>query len=156
VLPTSIPEPTAPPQVAAGKPEIEAAGKDDAVAELSALIREARAAAGVACLVWSDELATAATAHVRDMATHGFVSHTGSDGSDIVTRMQRAGYDPSWHGEIIVQTRADPQAAFEWWSASQIHRNTLLGAAYRDVGIAIAPYPEDAGRAYYVVVFGHR
>jgi uncharacterized protein YkwD len=43
-------------------------------------------------LAWNDHLAAAATTQSRDMATKGFQSHQGSDGSWPDDRMQRAGY----------------------------------------------------------------
>lgn len=47
-------------------------------------------------LAWSETLAKAAQAHSEDMATNGYQSHTGSDGSSPTDRIQRAGY-----GDVI-------------------------------------------------------
>ena len=118
------------------------------------LLTAAAAHAGVAELAWSLELEDAAIAHADDMARHGFVSHTGSDGSDLVTRMERAGYRPAYHGEIIVQVSGGAEAAFDWWWDSELHRSTMMGAAYREFGVGRASHPEYAGQAYFVVVFG--
>lgn len=43
-------------------------------------------------LAWSNQLGSAAQSHSDDMATRGFQSHTGSDGSSPDQRMERAGY----------------------------------------------------------------
>jgi len=129
---------------------------DPALVELANLINQARIEAALAELIWSPELAQAAGIHAKDMADHGFVSHTGSDGSDVVTRMKRAGYEPTYRGEIIVWVSGGPETAFGWWWDSGIHHSTMLGVAYRDFGMGRAPHPTYAGQAYFVVVFGRR
>lgn len=43
-------------------------------------------------LAWNDQLASAAQEHSDDMATKGYQSHTGSDGSSPDQRIERAGY----------------------------------------------------------------
>jgi len=129
---------------------------DPALVELANLINQARIEAALAELIWSPELTQAAGVHAKDMADHGFVSHTGSDGSDVVTRMKRAGYEPTYRGEIIVWVSGGPETAFGWWWDSGIHHSTMLGVAYRDFGMGRAPHPTYAGQAYFVVVFGRR
>jgi uncharacterized protein YkwD len=127
---------------------------DSSVFEVAALISLAREDEGVAELDWSLELEEAAVAHANDMSQGGFVSHTGSDGSDLVTRMKRAGYAPAYYGEIIAWVSGGAEAAFDWWWDSELHRSTMLGPAYREFGVGRAPHPEYAGQAYFVVVFG--
>jgi len=153
------PTATAAPELATAQPatdEPDQVAIDPAVLELAALINLARIDAGVAELEWSVELEEAATRHAQDMADGDFVSHTGSDGSDLVTRMRRAGYDPAWRGEIIAQVMGGPEEALRWWWDSPLHHDTMLGEAYRDFGVASAPHGELAGWYNYVVVFGRR
>lgn len=133
-----------------------AAAGDPAIAALATRINQVRVEAGRAALTWSPELANAARVQAEDMAAHGFVSHTGSDGSDVVERMRRVGYDPAFRGEIIAWAPGGPETAFDWWWHSDLHHNTMLGAAYRDFGIAHVPHPTRAGHNYFVVVFGQR
>ena len=57
--------------------------------------------AGRGPLVYDDRLEAAARAHGADMARIGFFSHTGSDGSDIGTRLHRAGYGWCFAAENI-------------------------------------------------------
>ena len=127
---------------------------DPALAELAGMINRARRQAGLDGLAWSPELAEAAAIHAQDMGDHGFVSHTGSDGSDVVTRTERAGYTPTWSGEIIACVSGGYQAAFDWWWNSELHHNTMLGTAYQDFGIGSAP--ARIGQACFAVVFGRR
>jgi uncharacterized protein YkwD len=136
--------------------DLEQESIDGEVLELAALINLARIDAGVAELAWSLELEEAAMLHAQDMGDHDFVSHTGSDGSDLVTRMERAGYDPAWRGEIIAQVMGGPEEALAWWWDSQLHRETMLGEAYRDFGVGRAPHLTRAGWNNFVVVFGRQ
>lgn len=157
--PCATPSPATTPTVPAATPAAGASAlpaADPAVAELAAMIQQSRAEAGVAQLSWSPELAAAAAWQAQDMASHGFVSHSGSDGSDIMQRIRRAGYEPRFRGEIIVQTAGGPAAAFDWWWSSSLHHDTMLGPAYRDFGVAVARSSGPRPRDYYVVVFGRR
>jgi len=129
---------------------------DPEIAALAARIHQVRADAERVALTWSQELAEAARIQAEDMAAHGFVSHTGSDGSDIVERMRRVGYDPAFRGEIIAWVPGGADLAFDWWWHSDLHHNTMLGAAYRDFGIARVPHPTRVGHNYFVVVFARR
>ncbi|MDH7486958.1 MAG: CAP domain-containing protein [Anaerolineae bacterium] len=160
-LPTDTPLPPAETATAAlPAPTVTAASApadgptDPALAALAAMINQARGEAGLDELAWSLELAQAAAAHARDMGEHGFVSHTGSDGSGVATRMERAGYRPTWHGEIIACVAGGYQKAFEWWWNSRLHHDTMLGTAYRDFGLGSAP--ARIGQACFVVLFGRR
>jgi len=125
-------------------------------ATIAAQVNAARVSEGVAQLRWSAELTRAAQQHAQDMADNGFVSHTGSDGSNLVGRMESVGYSPRYQGEIIVWASGGPQAAMTWWWNSTLHRSTMLGPSYADYGVGVMSHPQQAGQHYYVVVFGAR
>jgi uncharacterized protein YkwD len=126
------------------------------VASIAAQINAARVSEGLTQLRWSVELADAAQQHAQDMADNGFVSHTGSDGSDLAGRMESFDYAPRFRGEIVVWASGGPQAAMNWWWNSPLHRSTMLGTSYADYGVGVTPHPQHAGQFYYVVVFGAR
>jgi uncharacterized protein YkwD len=120
------------------------------------LMNEKRAAAGIAPLAWSAEVAAAAQAHADDCLRRGWGSHEGSDGARIYTRLARAGYNARWAGENWVNTHS-PQVAFAfWWNeppGAAPHRSNILNPMYRDVGIGIVK----VGWGYYFFVdFGSR
>ncbi len=89
------------------------------------------------------------------MVAHDFLSHTGSDGSDVVVRMARAGYPALYWGEVITWTPGGPGRAFDNWWGSQHHHDILLGGNFTEFGGGWAPDPR-SDFAYYVFVFGRR
>ncbi|HEX8201203.1 MAG TPA: CAP domain-containing protein [Isosphaeraceae bacterium] len=111
--------------------------------------REIAASPARPALAWDDRLAAAAQAQSQDQANTGVQSHTGSDGSDLGTRLDRAGY---------AGRRAQAENAFgyarsvdlamkafliDWGVASKGHRHNLLQpdqaeASYAEVGVGIA------------------
>ncbi|HEU5118986.1 MAG TPA: CAP domain-containing protein [Isosphaeraceae bacterium] len=98
-------------------------------------------------LAWNDSLASAAQTQSQDMATNGFQSHTGSDGSTPDQRIQRAGYTPARKvGEnAFAYAQSIDQAmqsfALDWGVPDKGHLNNLTepGAApsdtFKEVGI---------------------
>lgn len=81
-----------------------------AFVEMVALVNEVRGR-GYGCggggrfgpavpLAWNLALAEAAENHSRDMAVHGFFSHTGSDSTDVSARVERHGSPGRRSGKI--------------------------------------------------------
>ncbi len=100
-------------------------------------------------LAWNDKLASAAQAHSQDQANTKVQSHTGSDGSNLDTRLDRVGYknrSSSGENAYAYSTSVDEaMQAFliDWGVASNGHRENLLqpdksaDQSYREVGIGI-------------------
>ncbi len=98
-------------------------------------------------LAWNDSLASAAQTQSQDMASNGFQSHTGSDGSTPDQRIQRAGYGAAKKiGEnAFAYAQSIDQAiqsfALDWGVPDKGHLNNLTepGAApsdtFKEVGI---------------------
>jgi len=120
--------------------------------ELANLINSARAQAGLPGLGVTVQLAAAAQGHSIDMACHGLISHTGSDGSSVHDRVVAAGYSPSYSSEIIYGS-GYPQTALDWWMNDQIHRDEILSSRYTEMGVGYA-YMADSAKGYYTVDFG--
>ena len=101
-------------------------------------------------LAWNDRLATAAQKHSQDQASNGFQSHTGSDGSDMNTRVDREGYgkrtSTGENAYAYAKSVDHAMQAFliDWGVASAGHRKNILqpdtpdSSSYREVGIGIA------------------
>jgi uncharacterized protein YkwD len=138
VLPTPSPHPTEePPVPTPAPPPAEVA---DWPYEIVRLINEARAQHGLPPLTYSETLARVAQAHADDCLQRGWGSHTGSDGSNVKTRMQRAGYDPARWSECWAHTQS-PQDAMGFWMnetpPNDPHRRTILNPWLTEIGVGV-------------------
>jgi uncharacterized protein YkwD len=120
--------------------------------EIANLINQARSEAGLPPLSVNPQLTAAAQGHSIDMACHGLLSHSGSDGSSPSQRVAAAGYAASRSSEIIYGS-GYPQTAFEWWMNDQIHRDEILNPYVTDMGVGYAYRPGTAAGGYYTVNF---
>jgi uncharacterized protein YkwD len=120
--------------------------------EIANLINNARSQAGLPALNVSPQLTAAAQAHSIDMACHGLISHSGSDGSSVSQRVAAAGYSASFSSEIIYGS-GYPQTALDWWMGDQIHRNEILNASVTEMGVGYAYVPGTSAGGYYTVDF---
>ena len=120
--------------------------------EIANLINNARAEAGLAPLTVNAQLASAALGHSIDMACHGLISHTGSDGSSPQQRIAAAGYFASRSSEIIYGS-GYPQTAFDWWMSDQIHRDEILNPNVFEMGVGYAYKADTSSGGYYTVDF---
>jgi uncharacterized protein YkwD len=107
-----------------------------------AQINVARTAQGLVPLRVSAPLTAAAREHSRSMALGGYFSHDSADGSSFSQRVRRYYADPrfgSWSvGENLLWSSPDIDAAraIEMWMHSARHRQNLLSAGWREVGIS--------------------
>jgi uncharacterized protein YkwD len=120
--------------------------------ELANLINSARAEAGLSPLTVNAALTAAAQGHSVDMACHGLISHSGSDGSSPSQRVAAAGYAASRSSEIIYGS-GYPQTAFDWWMSDQVHRDEILNPYVTDMGVGYAWVQGTSAGGYYTVNF---
>ena len=120
-------------------------------------INQKRGAAGLPPLVLDDALTQAARGHCRDMADNGFTSHTGSDGSSAGERVDAAGYEGTYVGEIIGWGfGGDPASMIYWWMNSSPHRALILSDWANEYGVGYAYNADSAWTHYWTVDFGQR
>ncbi len=122
--------------------------------ETAQLINQVRAQHGLAPLVYNETLALAAQAHAEDCAQRGWCNHTGSDGSDIKTRILRAGYDPAGWAECWAQRQTLQDAVNIWMDEvppDDPHRRTLLTTWLSEIGVGVA---ETTWGYYFIADFG--
>jgi len=159
--PTAIPAPssTAEPPAASPTPTaLPAAPPPSDVAawpyETVQLINKVRAQHGLPPLAYNETLARAAQGQANDCAQRGWCSHTGSDGSNIKTRILRAGYDPASWAECWAQ-RKTPQGAVDIWMdeipPNDPHRRTLLTTWLSEIGVGVA---QTNWGYYFIADFG--
>jgi uncharacterized protein YkwD len=127
-----------------------------------ALVNDARAAprkcgrtvfAAAPPLTSSSLLERAAHVQAVDMADHNFFEHTGSDGSHPSDRVTRVGYRWRTVAENIAAGARDADSVVRGWLNSPGHCANIMGAQYREMGVAyVYDKKSDAG-IYWSQVF---
>ncbi|MCX2949366.1 CAP domain-containing protein [Lentzea sp. NEAU-D7] len=125
--------------------------------DVIALTNAERAKAGCPALRSNAALNTAAQRHSADMATNNFMSHTGSDGSTVVTRIERAGYT-RWTraAENVAAGHSTAADVVRGWMNSSGHRANILNCALRDIGVGHQYRPGTRYGHYWTQNFGTR
>lgn len=120
--------------------------------EILTLINNARAAEGLPALSLNVQLQAAADAHSADMACNSLLSHTGSDGSSVSSRVAAQGYAASSSSEVIY-AGGTAQDAFNWWMNDAPHRAEILKPTASEIGIGYAYLASSTYGGYFSVVF---
>ena len=102
-------------------------------------------------LTRSARLESIARAYAQDMAAHGYMSHTGRDGSSPAERVTRGGYRWLATGENLASgiTAAEPLVA--GWLASPGHCVNLMDPAYTELGVGFAVNARTAPGIYWAL-----
>ncbi len=100
-------------------------------------------------LAWNARLAAAALDHSRDLARNRVQSHTGSDGSNLDQRLERAGYanrrSSAENVFAYAESAENASRAFlvDWGVASRAHRANIQqtngGDSFQEAGVALVP-----------------
>jgi len=120
--------------------------------QIQSLINAERAKNGLPALGLSLPLSAAAQGHSIDMACNSLLSHSGSNGSTVHSRIVAAGYTPSYSEEIIY-AGGDAQQAFDWWMNDTLHRNAILNPKAIEMGIGYAYVADSLYGGYFTVDF---
>lgn len=112
---------------------------------------QARATAGLGAFTLGATLSAAAQTRAHDMATRGYFSHTGPNGSTAFTVLQDLGYGYKLAAENIAMTNYPESQAAGWamnnWLGSPAHRTNIMNPGVNRIGIGVAV----AGDTYYFV-----
>ena len=129
-----------------------------------ALINQERAERGLARLSFRTSLIRAARSHTREMAARTVLTHVSENGWTPAPRVRYFGYTAAdctfWTmGEDIACGRAGtsyarPAAIVALWMQSAGHREVLLTASLRDIGVGVVV--GDDGMRYFTVDLGRR
>ena len=122
------------------------------VSQIGTLINNQRRANGLPELTINSLLASAAQKHAADMACNSMLSHTGSDGSYVNSRIAATGYGASYTEEIIY-AGGGPQTAFDWWMSDKLHRDAISSAKATDMGVGYAYLSSSTYGGYIAVDF---
>lgn len=129
-------------------------GADVMRAEVVALTNQQRTAKGMPPLTEDPALTQAAQDHACDMAQSQRMSHSGSDGSTLPTRMNRAGYTFGEAAENVAAGYADAASVMAGWMNSHGHRRNILDRTLRDIGVGVARGSD--GMLYWTMDLGTR
>lgn len=99
-------------------------------------------------------LERAAQDYAQEMATYGFMDHTGHDGSAPHERITRSGYRWSETGENLATGSLTAQAVVLGWLGSPPHCANIMDPAYTQMGVGFATNPRDEGGIYWALEFG--
>lgn len=105
-------------------------------------------------LASSVQLSQVALAYARDMATWGYMNHTGHDGSSPAQRISRSGYRWSEVGENLASGVMTADEVVSGWLGSPEHCANLMDPLYRQVGVGYAVNPHDQRGVYWAMEFG--
>lgn len=130
------------------------------------LINQTRRSRGLATVCMAGALDRAALAHSRDMIDRDYFAHSSLAGAGVATRARSAGYSVSGYdqwsvGEVIAWgkgTRGTPASVVKAWMNSSSHRQIILTARWRDVGIGCSrgTFNGLSDVVMYTVDFGRR
>lgn len=122
--------------------------------ELLELTNAERQRIGLAPLVLSTTLNSAAQRHAEDLVRNGIFSHTGSDGSQPSDRALDAGYPFRYVGENIAAGGSTASMTMQQWMNSAGHRDNILKPEYTEVGFGYVADENTPYRYYWVQVLG--
>ena len=94
-----------------------------------------RRAHGLAPVYLQWQINNAAMAHTYDMAKMNKLTHTGSDGSNGGTRIQRAGYYWWMWGENVAVGYSTTSSVVAAWMNSSAHRANILNSRFKYIGV---------------------
>jgi len=130
--------------------------------DLVQAINQQRAKHGLVKVSVHAVLVTAARGHSTDMAQQQYFQHDSASGECWSSRLIRYGYKKSGYtywktGENIFKVSglmaAFPQTAVSAWMKSPMHRQVILTARFRDIGVGAAM---SGGTKYVTLDLGRR
>jgi uncharacterized membrane protein required for colicin V production len=126
--------------------EIPAADRDELLRDHDAAelifekVNEARAAAGIPPLAWSDELADIGARHAREMYLDGYFAHESPKSGTVGDRLEAESISYRIAGENLALA-ATADDVHEGLMDSPGHRANILGESFRALGIAVVRGP---------------
>ncbi|MGR3593982.1 MAG: CAP domain-containing protein [Limimaricola soesokkakensis] len=116
------------------------------------LVNARREARGLPSLSLQPKLNRAAQTHSCDMGRASALSHTGTDGSNVMDRAQREGYRPCLIAENVAAGHQSARDVVRSWMQSPPHRQNILRPDARHLGLGFAS-PQNGGSPHWTQVF---
>jgi uncharacterized protein YkwD len=130
-------------QPAAAAPQTAARADAQLAVQILGSLNAIRAQHRLRPVVTSPALAAAARQHSLEMATAGYFAHESHDGTPFWKRVQRfygSAHSSYWStGENLLWSAPDVDSAgaMQLWMASPEHRENILTARWRQIGISV-------------------
>lgn len=105
--------------------------------EIIRLTNEKRAENGLSSLSYNATLAQAALAKGNDMINKNYWAHVAPDGTQPWAFFLNAGYKYKYAGENLARDFNDSVSTVNAWMASPSHRENMLSANYKEIGVAL-------------------
>jgi len=105
--------------------------------EIANGLNASRAANGLPAVEFNRRLGRAAMSHACDMSNNGFFGHSGSNGSDIVQRVNATGYRQCLVAENLAWGYPRSEQIVTGWMNSAGHRANMLHPRVEQFGVAI-------------------
>lgn len=102
---------------------------------------------------WNPKLASVASNHSMDMATHDFLSHKGSNGSTVGKRVSAVEYAWRSVGENILGGRERSEEVVSVWLNSADHCANIMNPTFTEIGAACFRDPSSRYGTYWTAVF---
>lgn len=115
---------------------VQAQGIESAETDVAAIVNDIRAYNGLPAVVIDPALVSAAKKHAEDMSRGRFISHTGSDGSQVAQRVLAAGFCFHYVNENIAEGFREFYDVVSAWMSSNGHRGNILAARATHFGFA--------------------
>jgi len=149
----------APPQPAPKAPPAATGGSPDAnyEARVLELVNAQRAKFGLAAIAIDSRLGRSAGDYAEVLGTLNWFSHTGPDGSTLVSRVEAAGFPFTVPiGEVLAWGNEGwtPEAMVQAWMNSLTHRVEVLSPVYTRAGVGCYSTPENGTTVHCVIDFG--
>jgi hypothetical protein len=106
-------------------------------AEVIRLTNAQRAQGGLTQLTENSALSQAALAKGNDMLAKGYWAHFAPDGTSPWSFFLKFGYKYKFAGENLARDFSDASSAVSAWMNSPTHRENILNANYREIGIGV-------------------
>ncbi|HUE75351.1 MAG TPA: CAP domain-containing protein, partial [Chloroflexota bacterium] len=131
---------------------VSAAVAEDQVIDIVNRVRTER---GLTTVTSSPQLTTAAHRYATYMASAGFFSHTGLDGSTMESRIEAAGYTGwTFIAENLAAGQSSSGEVVDAWLNSSGHRENIMSPHVREMGVAYVYRSDSPYGHYWVQLFG--
>jgi uncharacterized protein YkwD len=110
--------------------------------------------AAVGPLTLNATLTRVAQLYAQQMATYGYMSHNGRDGSTPQLRITRSGYHWSEVGENLASGIMTPEEVVTGWLGSPDHCANLMDPLYTQMGVGFAIARHREAGVYWAMEFG--